>query len=53
MPTTGTHSLAEHFGDKMLWLQQHQTAIDWTSCEDVKEQIQTYKAPKITAKDRE
>jgi hypothetical protein len=36
-------SHAEHFeGDKMMWLQNHMAGIDWSNCEDLREQVATY-----------
>ena len=36
---------AEYFGDKMLWLQQHQSAIDWSGCEDIRAEVVAYAPP--------
>jgi hypothetical protein len=40
-------SHAKHFqGDKMLWLQEHMDAIDWSDCEDLKVEVAAYRPPK-------
>jgi hypothetical protein len=37
-------SHAIHFqGDKTLWLQEHMDAIDWSDCEDLKEEVAGYR----------
>jgi hypothetical protein len=36
-------SHAEHFhGDRMMWLKEHVTAIDWLNCEDLKAKVEAY-----------
>ncbi len=39
-------SHAIHFqGDKMLWLQEHMDAINWSGCEDLREEVACYCPP--------
>jgi hypothetical protein len=36
-------SHAEYFdGDKMMWLKRHMIAIDWSNCEDLKDEVAAY-----------
>jgi len=36
---------ADYFGDKMLWLQTHIEAINWSLCETLKEEVIAYVPP--------
>jgi hypothetical protein len=38
-----THEL--YFGDKMGWLQDHAEMIDWSLCEDVRDEVLSYVRP--------
>jgi hypothetical protein len=36
-------SHAEYFdGDKTMWLKRHMIAIDWSNCEDLKDEVAAY-----------
>jgi hypothetical protein len=37
---------ASFFGDKMLWLQQNNEAIDWTLCGDIRTEVLAYTPPR-------
>jgi hypothetical protein len=38
----GVSTHAAHFGDKMLWLKQHEHLINWDLCEDIRQAVLAY-----------